>query len=246
MKQMSLPDPRCAFALAAYLSLYAIFVKRLWLMSALLFLALIAAVLWGVRLRDVFRKLKRLWQIIIIVALLNSLFSPSGEVWIKIGSVILLTSGGVIRGVVVLFRLSILLLGGSLFTKYGVRELIQGMVRLKLPYEIAYMISVGIRFVPLMSEELRDSLTALALRGVVIEELPLRRRVRVYTYLMLPMVAGSLQRAKALSMSMEMRGFGAFPSRTSFFELLMVRRDYTVLVITGILVLVTGAACFLL
>ena len=246
MKKTSPPDPRCAFASAAYLSLYAIFVQRLWLVSTLLFLAFVTAVLWGVSFRDVFGKLKRLWQIIIIVALLNSLFSPSGEIWIQIGSVALLTSGGVIRGFVVLFRLSILILGGSLFTKYGVRELIQGMVRLKLPYEIAYMISIGIRFIPLMSGELRDSLTALALRGVIMEELTLRQRIKVYTYLMMPMVAGSLHNARALSMSMEMRGFGAYPDRTGYFELTMVRRDYYVLAITGILVLLTGASCFLL
>ena len=214
-------------------------------MGILLILALISTMFWRVHLANVFRKLKRLWQVIIFVALLQSLFAPSGEVWIEIGAVTLLTSGGVVRGIVVLFRLTILILGGSLFTLYGVRELILGMVRLKLPYEIAYMISVGIRFVPLMSEELRDSLTALALRGVVMEELSLRKRLKVYTYLMLPMVAGSLHKARALAMSMEMRGFRAYPTRTSYFELIMSRRDYILFAITGLLALLTGAFCFM-
>lgn len=235
------PDPRVVFSLAAYLSLFAVFAQTLWLMGALLILAASSAILLHVDLARVFKKLKRLWQVVFTVALLQSVFSPSGEVWFSAGPVVLLSSGGVAKGLIVLGRLAILILGGSLFATYSTRELIQGMIQLRLPYEIAYMVSVGIRFVPLMGEELRDSLTALALRGVVIKELKLRQRVKVYTYLLLPTVAGSLHNARALAMSMEMRGFGAFPQRTSYFTFSFSRRDYLLLAATATLTLLTGA-----
>ena len=244
MKQNTspLPDPRVVFALSAYLSLFAVFARTLWLMGALLTLAVLSAVLLRTGLARVFHKLKRLWQIVFMVALLQSVFSPSGEVWLEIGPVVLLTSGGAAGGLAVLGRLAVLILGGSLFTVYGARELLQGMIRLRLPYEIVYMISVGIRFVPLMGEQLRDGLTALALRGVEVEKLKLRRRLKVYTYLLLPAVAGSLHNARALAMSMEMRGFGAFPRRTSYFTLSLDCRDYILMAVVVVLTLLTGAA----
>ena len=234
------PDPRCVFALAAYLSMFAVLSLNLWLMAGLLLLALLAAILLRVDLPLVFHKLKRLWQVIIFVALLQSVFSPSGQVWVQIGGVALLTSGGVVKGLVVLGRLAILILGGSLFSVYSTREMIQGMIQLRMPYLIAYMISVGIRFVPLMGEELRDSLTALALRGIVIEKLKLKKRFKVYTYLLLPIVAGSLHNARALTMSMEMRGLGAYPGRTSYFTLSLGRLDYVLLAVTFLLTVLTG------
>ena len=236
------PDPRCVFALSVYLSLFAVLSRTLWLMGALLALALLSALLLRVNLSSVLRKLKRLWQIILAVAILQSVFSPSGQVWVEIGGLTLLTSGGALMGAVVLCRLAILLLTGSLFMVYRARELIQAMIQLKLPYEIVYMVSVGVRFVPMMGQELRDSLTALALRGVVIKELKLRRRLKVYTYLLLPAVAGSLHRAQALAMSMEMRGFRAYPRRTSFFALSFHLGDCVVMIAAALLTILTGVA----
>ena len=209
-------------------------------MGALLALAVLSAALLRADLSRVFQKLKRLWQIVFMVALLQSVFSPSGEVWLAIGPVVLLTSGGAVKGLIVLGRLAILILGGSLFTIYSARELLQGMIQLRLPYEIVYMISVGIRFVPLMGEELRDGLTALALRGVEVGVLKPRQRLKVYTYLLLPTVAGSLHNARFLAMSMEMRGFGAFPRRTSYFSLSFGYRDYILLAVVSVLTLLTG------
>jgi energy-coupling factor transport system permease protein len=193
-----------------------------------------------VDLPRVFQRLKRLWQVIIFIALLQSIFSPSGQVWLQIGRIALLTSGGVVKGLVVLGRLAILILGGSLFTIYSMREMIQGMIQMRMPYLIAYMISVGIRFVPLMGEELRDSLTALELRGIVIKKLKLGKRFRVYTYRLLPIVAGSLHNARALTMSMEMRGLGAYPERTSYFTLSLARGDYVLLAAAFLLTVLTG------
>ena len=229
------PDPRCTFAIAAYLSLFAVFVQSPATMGALLAISLAAAAFIGVSLKGALIRLKRLWQVIVFVALMQSLFSPAGTVWLSIGAVPVLTSGGAARGLVVLGRLTVLVLGGSLFSVYGARELIAAMIKMRMPYEIAYMISVGIRFVPQMSEELRDNLNALALRGVEVKELKLRKRVKVYTYLFLPAIAASLHNAKALSMSMEMRGFGAYPHRTSFLTLKFKLSDYILLAATALL-----------
>jgi len=223
------PDPRVIFALVLILTGYGVAVRDVRLMGALLLTAICCAALLRVSFRRMFVSLKRLWQLVIFIALMQSFFAPSGMILIALWNVPVLTVGGLLKGLLILLRLALFITGGALFTAYAQRSLIQAMVQIRLPYEAAYMISVGIRFIPQMREELKDSLTALQLRGVVIEELKLRKRLSLYSYLLLPVVAASLQNARELAMSMEMRAFRASAKRTSFYTLTLKRSDIAML-----------------
>ena len=237
-----LPDPRCILALAFYVSISAVVGRQLGFLSMLMLIPLGMVVYMGIDLGKASRRGKGLWQLILAIAILHSVFAPSGIVWLQIGSIPLLTGGGITQGLLVLIRLAVLLVTGMLFAPYRAGELIQGLVQLKLPYELAYMISVGLRFIPMLREELEDSLTALALRGIPVEALSMKQRLKVYTYLMLPMLAGSLHKAKALALSMEMRGFGAFAVRSSYRKLEMQRKDGILLGAVVLLTLITIAS----
>ncbi|MCL2201912.1 MAG: energy-coupling factor transporter transmembrane protein EcfT [Oscillospiraceae bacterium] len=226
----SLPDPRVVFALTLILSSFAVIIREsLVLMAIQVLIGFIFALAINVDFRMMFRRLKRLWQALILVSILRSIFMPSGLILLEIAGLPIITLGGIQIGVLVLLRLALFIMSGAMFTCFTVRVLIQGMVQIKMPYEVAYMISVGVRFVPQLAQELKDSLTALQLRGIVIEELKLRKKLALYTYLILPVVVSSMQNAKELAMSMEMRAFRAQRVRTSFFELSFNRRDYAVL-----------------
>ena len=229
MRNQKLPDPRIAFALALFFSGYGVVLREVLPMAVLLALALGCAAAFGVRFRRLFGRMKRLWQVMGVVALLQSLFAPSGTVLLALRDVPLLTMGGLLKGLAVLFRLALFLTSAALFSCYPPRALIQGMVQLRMPYEAAYMVSIGLRFVPQMGQALRDSLTALQLRGIVIEELGLRKRLQLYAYLLLPAVAASLQNARELAMSMEMRAFRAGRARTSYYRLSLSRWDIVLL-----------------
>jgi energy-coupling factor transport system permease protein len=95
--------------------------------------------------------------------------------------------------------------------------------------------------VPLLAEELKDSLTALQLRGVIIEELKFKKRFSLYTYLLLPAIVSSLRHAKELAMSMEMRAFRAMSRRTSYFTLKINKSDVFLLIT---LILASAALAF--
>jgi len=213
-------------------------------MAALLLLALICVTALGVSFRRLFVCLRRLWQVAVAIALLQSIFDPSGTVLLALGNAPVLTVGGLLKGLLVLFRLALFITGGAMFTAYPQRALIQAMVQVRLPYEAAYMIYIGIRFIPQMGEEMRDRLTALQLRGVVIEELKLRKRLSLYFYLLLPVVAASLQNARELAMSIEMRAFRAKRVRTSYYTLSLKPGDVAMLLV--ILLLTAGLAAIMI
>ena len=236
------PDPRVIFALVFILSGYATAVRDVRIMAALLLVALLSATLLGVKLRSLVRNFRRLWQAAIAIALLQSIFATSGDVIIALGGVNILTIGGLAKGLLVLFRLALYITGGVMFTVYSQRVLIQALIQLKLPYEAAYMISIGLRFIPQMREEFKDSLTALQLRGIVIEKLKLKKRLSLYLYLLLPAVAASLNNARELAMSMEMRAFRAKRERTSYYMLLFSRGDVVLLAAIFLAALLIAAA----
>ncbi|MCL2855542.1 MAG: energy-coupling factor transporter transmembrane protein EcfT [Defluviitaleaceae bacterium] len=237
-------DPRVIFLLVIFFSTLGILIRTdVVAMAGLLALSLIFSALLGVQLRRLFGRIKRLMQIMVLVTLMRSFFAPSGIILLALGDVPILTSGGIAMGVLVALRLILFIIGAAMLTVYPARALIQAMVQMKMPYEMAYMVSIGIRFVPQFAQEMQDSLTALQLRGVEVKKLKLRKRLGLYSYLLLPTLVSSLQQAKELAMSMEMRGFRALPQRTSYFTLRLTGLDIAkmvgVLAMAGIVSFVT-------
>jgi energy-coupling factor transport system permease protein len=160
---------------------------------------------------------------------MQSIFVPSGSILFSVGRLSLITTGGLIKGVMMVLRMTIVLVSASIMTTSTSREIVQGFVQWKVPYEIAFMVSVAVRFLPMLTEEIRDTLTALQLRGVEIKRIPAGKRIRVYSYLFMPVILGTIVKSQELSTAMEMRAFRAYPKRTSYMVLKMNPRDYAVI-----------------
>jgi energy-coupling factor transport system permease protein len=109
-----------------------------------------------------------------------------GQTLLAVGSVKLVTAGGLLKGAEFLLRMLIIITSAGILTTSNHREIIQGLVQWKLPYEIAFMASMGIRFLPVFAEEFRDAMIAVQLRGVDIKKLPLRQKLEVTASLFQP------------------------------------------------------------
>jgi energy-coupling factor transport system permease protein len=149
-------------------------------------------------------------------------------VLIRVFSINLVTEKGLLMGVKTFVRMLVILTSASIMTTVNYRETVQGLVQWKVPYLLAFMVSVALRFLPIFAGELKDSLTALQLRGIDLKKIPFGKKLRVYVYLLTPVVMSVLKRAQTLSMAMEARAFGAYPSRVSYLVLKLKARDYIV------------------
>lgn len=232
-------DPRVAFAFVLYLTSSVIILREAHRIAPIFLLALVCAVVMRIGFKQLFFKLRRLWYVIIFVAVLQGIFNPSGDIWLQIGRVSILTSGGVSTGLAVLMRLATIIVGGSILSRYANRVLIQAMIQLHLPFEFAYMVSVGLRFIPLSVQAFKDSLTAIQLRGIDFDKLAFKQRMKVYVYLLMPTIAAGLNDAHELAMAMELRGFRAHDKRTSYFLLHMQQRDWVALAAVVLLAVAT-------
>jgi len=209
-------DPRVVFLFVMVSSTACVAVREALPMVPVLLSAVVAAAWMRAPVAQVLRRFRGLWVMLVSVAAFQALFS---------GNIVT----GLLIGAAVVGRLAVLMLGGAMLARYPGHALVQVMLQLRLPYQLAYMVSIGLRFVPRFSESYRDSLTAMQLRGVELKRLKWKDRLKVYTYLLMPTVASGLDSARKLAMAMELRGFGAQPKRSSYAPLRMRGRDWLAL-----------------
>jgi energy-coupling factor transport system permease protein len=112
--------------------------------------------------------------------------------------------------------------------------MIQGIVQFGLPYEFAFMTAVGIKFMPLLVEEFKDTYTAIQLKGIEIKSLPLIERFKISSYILTPVIASTINKGKKLSISVESRGFRVYDKRTSLVNLKFCNIDYLLILFTVI------------
>jgi len=212
------------------ISLAGLLIRDVLLLLPVVVSALVFAMLLGVNPWKVIQKLRHFLVMILFATVMQCVFSYHGAIWPAVKG-----------GAVILLRMATLIMSGAAIASCGARRGIQGLIQLKLPYEIAFMVYIALHFIPLLGEEIKDSLTAIQLRGVDIRRLPLRRRVRVYSYLFLPVIGASLVRAQDIACGLELRGFRAYPTRTALRRLHLCARDIMVM-----LFFAAGSACLIL
>lgn len=235
-------DPRTKLIMVMSISTLAIVINDLFFMLGILAICICLNILLKVELRSIFKKLKRLIKVLLILVVVQSIFIKGGEAIIQIGRYTLISDVGLFKACAFLLRISIIVSSAALLTTSSYREIVQGFVQWKMPYEIAFMVSVAIRFLPTFTEEFKDAIVALQLRGIEIEKVAWRKKVKVYAYLLFPVISNAIVKAQELSVAMETRAFRAYPNRTSYLVLRMQAKDYIISTFTlasmmGILVL---------
>lgn len=229
MTVVSKLDPRTKLTIIICLSSAAVIINNWAFLSGLFIISFILLLIFGVSPWGMIKRIRVLLYMVVVIALMQSIFAPSGQTLLASGSLKLVTSGGLLKAAEFILRMLIIIASAGILSTSNHREIIQGLVQWKLPYEIAFMASMGIRFLPVFAEEFRDAMIAVQLRGVDIKKLPLRQKLEVTVSLFQPVVAGALLKSKAMAMSIEMRGFRAYPSRTSYLVLELKRDDYVVM-----------------
>jgi energy-coupling factor transport system permease protein len=212
-------------------SLLAVLVRDISLLIAVLVFSIIFSLALNVNpLRNIV-KLKPFIIIILLTSLLQSIFMRSGTVLISISDVTILTLGGIYSGLTVFMRMIILIIFGQITASCGMKNGIQALIQLRIPYEIAFMVYISLHFLPLLARELSDSLIAIQLRGIDIKRISMRKRIKIYTFLFLPVVGGGIIKARDISASMELRGFRAYRERVSLRKLKMRKLDYCAVIL---------------
>lgn len=225
-------DPRVKLVQVLILSTLGLIYNKIYVLSLILLAALAIAIINGVNIISIAARIKRLLKIIVIIALIQSLLTKGGTPFLKLGSLTIFTDYGILRSLEFLLRMGIIIVSAAILTTSSSREIIQGLIQCKCPYEIAFMVSLAIRFLPIFKEEMTDMITAIQLRGIDLKKVKFNKKIQVYKYILTPITINSLMKAKELAAAMEMRGFRAYPQRTSYMVLKMQTLDYLIIALS--------------
>jgi len=224
-------DVRTKMLIAAIFSLLALIYHQVPILASLLLLNILVLVLFRVPLK-VGGGLKTLLMMYGTLTFLQSLFVKSGEPLVVVGNMYLLTTDGLYYGVSVILRFSILLMSGLLLMRCPVNDMLVALAKMKLPYEIVFMVLLGIRFMPMMAGEIQTTLNHVQLRGVNLRKVYKKKVVRVYLSILLPLVYSIWQKAEKLTILLELRGFRRYETREYYREIAMGKADYLIMGLT--------------
>jgi energy-coupling factor transport system permease protein len=219
-------DPRVKLFAAAAISTIGVMSASPMLSLINFLFGLLLCQLFNVTFFKMLRKMRRFISLFFILIIIQSLFDRSGSALLQIRTVTLLTDVGLNRGINYLFRVMTILISGMIISTSSMKATIQGFVQLGLPYEFGFMAGLGIRFLPLLTEEIRNTYVSMSLRGIDVNRLSIAKRLEIIGSLFIPIVYATLIRAKALAESAQSRGFVIGGKRTTFEKLKFAKHDY--------------------
>ena len=225
-------DPRTKFLMIFSISTLALLFNDLLTLTFLFGVAVLISILMKVHVLQILFRLKKLMGLVLLLVFVQSLFTQTGKPMLTIFDRVIIRDEGVVKAFIYFVRISIIVTSAAILSTSTSRELIQGLIQLKIPYEIAFMVSVSIRFLPLLRSEFGDMIIAIQLRGVNLNKIKMKQKVSLYRYMLLPVLVTSLLKARELSNAMEMRGFRACSTRSSYLLLKLHPFDWVVMALS--------------
>lgn len=226
-------DPRVKFVgtMAYILSLF-LFDSFIGYVVAGLFLAS-AIVLSKVPFGFMVKGLKTIMVLLGITMFFNLIFTPGEVIWSV--WIIKITKEGIALAVKMGVRLVFLIIGASVMTLTttpnqltdGLEDLMHPLNKIHVPvHEISMMMSIALRFIPILLEETDKIMKAQTARGADFENGNLVQKVKSMVPLLVPLFISAFRRANDLAMAMEARCYHGGDGRTQMKPLKYQRRDY--------------------
>ena len=178
--------------------------------------------------------IRAIWVLLVITAIFNLLLTREGAVLWQYG-ILTITARGLHHAVFYSIRLILLVIGASVMTLTtspnkltdGMEEGLKPLQKVGVPiHEIAMMMSIALRFIPILGDEAEKIKRAQIARGADFEEGGLIRRVKGLIPLLVPLFVSAFSRAEDLSLAMEARCYHGGAGRTKLHPLHYAGRDY--------------------
>lgn len=178
--------------------------------------------------------LKAVIFILILTAACNLIFSKGEHVLVSFG-IINISIEGIETAICMAIRLIMLILGTSVMTLTttpndltdGIEKSMGFLEKVKIPvHDIALMMSIALRFIPILVEETNKIMKAQISRGADFESGGIIKRVKNYIPIIVPLFISSFHRASDLAMAMESRCYTSGRERTKLYPLKYKKSDY--------------------
>ena len=179
-----------------------------------------------VRVIDIFKSLRVLWFLVLLLMIINVLTPPVTAVNVAfyIGKKAIYWEA-IFQSLKIILRLVLMIMLTMLLTAttkpldltYGLEWYMAPLKLIKFPvHEIAMTISIALRFIPTLLDETDRIMKAQSSRGVDFKHGKISSRLKAIVSLIIPLFISSFQRSEELADSMEARGYNPKAKRTRY------------------------------
>lgn len=177
--------------------------------------------------------LKPIVILLLFTVAMNLFLTRGGAVLFHWG-IITITETGLRTSVFMAVRLVLLVAGSSLMTftttpnglTDGLEKLLHPLNRIHVPvHEISMMMSIALRFIPILLEETDKIMKAQIARGADFESGNIIQRAKAMIPILVPLFVSAFRRANDLAMAMEARCYRGGEGRTKMKPLHYQKRD---------------------
>lgn len=183
--------------------------------------------------------------ILILFSMVLNLFHKNGTVVLE-WWIFKITDYGIKNAFIVGLRMTMMILGTSIMTYTtlptditdGIEKQFHWLEIFHVPvHDIAMMMTIALRFIPVLVDELNRLMKAQMSRGASFHEGNLLQRLKSMLPVLIPLFVAAARRAEDLAMAMESRCYHGGQGRTKLYPLKRSFRDYIVYVIIWLMFL---------
>ena len=184
------------------------------------------------------RGLRGIMVLVIIAAVCNLFMTPGRVLWQW--GILKITYLGLQNAVIMTVRMFYLIIGTSVMTLTttpnqltdGLETGLKPLEKIHVPvHEIAMMMSIALRFIPILVEETNIIMKAQMARGANFETGSFIKRAKAMIPILVPLFVSAFRRANDLALAMEARCYHGGDGRTKLKPLSYQKRDYQAYVI---------------
>jgi energy-coupling factor transport system permease protein len=214
--------------------------KNFYALGACAGLFLVVVMFSGVPFGAILRSVKAVLFLLIFMTVLNLFFYEGETVLWKF-----ITVEAVYYTIFLAVRLFLLVMGSSLLTLTttpvsladGIESLLSPLKIIRFPvHELALIMSIALRFIPILTDETGRIMNAQKARGADFETGGLMQRVEAIVPILIPLLISAFRRADELGDAMDARCYSGSKVRTKYKKLTFGWRDvFVLLAVAGLL-----------
>ncbi len=243
-------DPRMKLILTFAIIVVIFLCKNFFSLGIIAVTAVAASVLSKVPAKMIFKSLKPIVIILIFTAILNVFYTQGGATWFE-WKFIKITEKGVFTAIFTMVRIISLVLISSLLTYTTTPTMLtDALERVLSPLKVfkikvhtlAMMMTLALRFIPTLIEEIDRIMNAQKARGADLETGGLIERAKALVPIFVPLMVSSFRRAYELAFAMTCRCYTGGEGRTRMKKMKLSGLDFFALfaciaITAGIIVL---------
>lgn len=225
-------DPRTKLIVTMVFLVSLFMVDSLWVFAIPFILLFIEIKVSKVPFGFILKGMKAILMLLVITVIFNVIFTP-GDILFTIWR-ISITRQGIEIAVQMAIRLILLIMGSTMLTLTttptqltdGLESVMRPLTYIRVPvHEISMMMSIALRFIPILLEETDKIIKAQLARGADFESKNIVKKVKSYIPILVPLFISAFRRAGDLALAMEARCYRVGANRTKMKPLIYKRRD---------------------